>query len=70
MLLDEHFRVEGRLTCSESIEEMQKVLNDYLVTYHTKRPYQGRGMNGRKPVTVLIAGLPKPTQRQKEKSPP
>jgi transposase InsO family protein len=76
-LLDEHFRVEGRRTWFETIDEMQKVLDDYLVTYNTKRPHQGRGMNGRTPITVFKAGLPKPTQKQKEnrrsakaKSPP
>ena len=69
-LLDEHFRVEGRRTWFETIDEMQKVLDDYLVTYNTKRPHQGRGMNGRTPITVFKAGLPKPTPQKKEKSPP
>jgi transposase InsO family protein len=69
-LLDEHFRVEGRRTWFETIEEMQKVLDDYLVTYNTKRPHQGRGMNGRTPITVFRAGLPKQPQQKKEKSPP
>lgn len=69
-LLDEHFRVEGRRTWFETIDEMQKVLDDYIVTYNTKRPHQGRGMNGRTPITVFKAGLPKPTpQQKKEKSP-
>jgi hypothetical protein len=49
---------------------MQASLDDYLVTYNTKRPHQGRGMNGRTPITVFTAGLPKPTPREKEKSPP
>jgi hypothetical protein len=48
---------------------MQKVLDDYLVTYNTKRPHQGCGMNGRTPVTVFTAGLPKPTLQKKEKAP-
>ena len=73
-LLDEHFRVEGRRTWFETIDEMQKVLDDYLVTYNTKRPHQGRGMNGRTPITVFKAGLPKTTPQKptekKEKSPP
>jgi transposase InsO family protein len=68
-LLDEHFRVEGRRTWFETIDEMQKVLDDYLVTYNTKRPHQGRGMNGRTPITVFKAGLSKPTPAKKEKSP-
>ena len=45
-LLDEHFRVEGRKTWFETIEEMQAVLDDYLVGYNDRRPHQGRGMNG------------------------
>ena len=52
------------------IDEMQKVLDDYLVTYNTRRPHQGRGMNGRTPVTVFKAGLPKQTPEKKEKAPP
>jgi transposase InsO family protein len=69
-LLDEHFRVEGRRTWFETIDEMQKVLDEYLVAYNTKRPHQGRGMNGRTPITVFKAGLPKPSPQRKEKSPP
>jgi len=48
-LLDEHFRVEGR-TWFETIEEMQAVLDDYLV-YDQRRPHRDRGMNGRMPET-------------------
>jgi transposase InsO family protein len=55
-LLDEHFRVEGRRTWFETIEEMQIVLDQYLVEYNTKRPHQGRGMNGRTPITAFIDG--------------
>jgi hypothetical protein len=43
-LLDEHFRVEGRRTWFETLEEMQSVLDQYLVEYNTTRPHQGRGM--------------------------
>ncbi len=60
-LLDEHFRVEGRRTWFETIEEMQGVLDEYLVAYNTKRPHQGRGMNGRTPARAFIDGLPKET---------
>ena len=48
-LLDEHFRIEGRKTWFETIEEMQTVLDDYLVGYNQRRPHQARGMNGRTP---------------------
>lgn len=60
-LLDEHFRVEGRRTWFETIEEMQGVLNEYLVAYNTRRPHQGRGMNGRTPAKAFIDSLPKET---------
>jgi len=63
-LLDEHFRVEGRRTWFETIEEMQAVLDDYLVAYNTKRPHQGRGMNGRTPLQAFIEGLPKPANQR------
>ncbi len=43
-VLDEHFRVEGRKTWFDTIEEMQAVLDAYLIVYNTKRPYQGRGI--------------------------
>lgn len=62
-LLDEHFRVEGRRTWFETIAEMQAVLDEYLAAYNTRRPHQGRGMNGRTPVQAFIDGLPK-TQTQ------
>ena len=69
-LLDEHFRVEGRKTWFETIGEMQVVLDDCLVGYNTRRPHQGRGMNGRTPAIAFIEGLPKPTSHKREKSPP
>lgn len=69
-LLDEHFRVEGRKTWFETIEEMQAVLDQYLVSYNTARPHQGRNMNGRTPATAFTEGLPKPNPQPKEKSPP
>lgn len=49
---------------------MQAVLDDYLVGYNTKRPHQGRGMNGRTPHAVFIAGIPKPQPKLKEKKDP
>ncbi len=58
-LLDEHFRVEGRRTWFESIEEIQAVLNEYLEGYNTKRPHQGRGMNGRTPIRAFTEGMQK-----------
>ena len=57
-LLDEHFRVEGRKTWFETVEEMQAVLDRYLVHYNAERPHQGRGMNGRTPAQAFRDGLP------------
>ena len=57
-LLDEHFRVEGRRTWFETIEEMQVALDKYLVTYNRKRPHQGRGMHGHTPWQAFRDGLP------------
>jgi transposase InsO family protein len=61
-LLDEHFRIMGRTKWYESLEEMQKDLDAFLVKYNTKRPHQGRGMKGRTPYKVFVAGLPKEEQ--------
>ncbi len=67
-LLDEHFRVEGRRTWFETIEEMQVVLDAYMETYNQRRPHQGRGMNGRTPATAFIEGLLKSQQQKEERS--
>lgn len=66
-LLDEHFRVEGRRTWFETIAEMQTVLDQYLIEYNTKRPHQGRGMNGRTPAIVFIEGIGKGGTHQQTK---
>ena len=60
-LLDEHFRIKGRTKWYETIDEMQKDLDDYLVQYNEKRPHQGRGMKGRTPLAVFKQGLPEKT---------
>lgn len=56
-LLDEHFRVKGRTTWYETVEEMQTDLDAYFEVYNRKRPHRGRGMEGRTPYTVFKAGL-------------
>ena len=38
---------------------MQAVLDEYLEGYNTKRPHQGRGMNGRTPIHAFTEGIPK-----------
>ena len=58
-LLDEHFRIMGRTKFYEGVDEMQSDLETYLVSYNTKRPHQGRNMNGRTPITIFLEGLPK-----------
>lgn len=71
-LLDEHFRVEEWRTWFGTIEEMQRVLDEYLVIYNRKRPHQGRGMNGRTPWQAFQDGLPrdgKPATTGKEQKP-
>ena len=58
-LLDEHFRIKGREKFYESIEEMQKDLDEFLKFYNTKRAHQGRNMKGRTPFQVFIEEIPK-----------
>jgi transposase InsO family protein len=57
-LLDERFRVEGRRTWFDTVEEMQVALDAYLVTYNTERTHQGRGMNGRTPYRAFLDRIP------------
>jgi len=67
-LLNEHFRLKGREKFYESVAEMQVDLDAYLVIYNTKRPHQGRGMNGMTPLQAFQNGLkltPK-TERKEE----
>ncbi|GAB3125269.1 IS481 family transposase [Novispirillum itersonii] len=68
-LLDEHFRVEGRKTWFETVDEMQTALDTYLIHYNQRRPHQGRGMNGRTPISAFIQGIPKRGQEGDQKTP-
>ena len=43
---------------------MQAVFDEYLECYNTKRPHQGRGMNGRTPIRAFTEGMPKTTTRR------
>jgi hypothetical protein len=47
---------------------MQAVLDGYLVTYNTKRPHQGRGMNGRTPIVAFVEGIGKETKNTETKA--
>ena len=64
-ILDEHFRIVGRKTWYESVDQMQKDLDAYLVHYNQKRPHQGRNMNGMTPLQAFKKGL---TTRPQNKS--
>jgi transposase InsO family protein len=65
-LLDEHFRIKGRIKFYEGVEEMQVDLDDYLKTYNQERAHQGRNMNGRTPYQAFVEGLPAPQQEVME----
>jgi transposase InsO family protein len=67
-LLDEHFRVKGRQKWYETLEEMQKDLDAYLEYYNTKRPHQGRNMNGRTPEKAFAEGVRDPRESKKEET--
>ena len=69
-LLDEHFRVEGRRTWFETVEEMQAALDAYLVVFNEQRPHQGRGMNGRTPAKAFLDGRTKSTKAKETKPRP
>jgi transposase InsO family protein len=56
-LLDEHFRVKGRTTWYESVEQMQVDLDAYWHHYNHERPHQGRMMEGRTPMQMFLEGL-------------
>lgn len=68
-LLDEHFRIMGRTKWYEGVEEMQKDLDVYLVQYNTKRPHQGRMMEGRTPLAQFKRGKPKAKAASLENTP-
>ena len=48
----------GRRKWYSTIEEMQTDLDADLIHYSTKRPHQGRAMNGRTPDKTFTDGLP------------
>lgn len=56
-LLEEHLRIQRRAKWYASPDEMQKDLDVYLAHYNTKRPHQGRGMNGRTPYQAFKEGI-------------
>ncbi|VXA78817.1 hypothetical protein AERO9A_300074 [Aeromonas salmonicida] len=52
-----NFRIKGRTTWYESVEQMQTDLDSYLEQYNTKRPHQGRIMEGQTPYSMFKKGL-------------
>ena len=58
-LLDESVRIKGREKWYESPGEMQSDLDEYLISYNTKRPHQGRNLGGKTPYEMFVKGLPK-----------
>lgn len=68
-ILDEHFRIAGRTKWYDSVDEMQKDLDQFLITYNTRRPHQGRNMLGRTPLTVFLAELKKARSKRASKEP-
>lgn len=69
-LFNKHFRIEGRKTFYKLIEQMQKGLDAYFVSYNTSRPHQCRSMKGRTPIQAFRGSLklmPKPDLSQEKK---
>tara|TARA_B100001123_G_C15058857_1_gene926717 strand:- start:49 stop:243 length:195 start_codon:yes stop_codon:yes gene_type:complete len=56
----------GRKKWYESLDEMQKDLDVYFTRYNTKRPHQGRNMNGMTPREAFKKGS-KTTPKSKRK---
>jgi transposase InsO family protein len=57
-ILDEHFRIQGRIKLYESPGETQQDLDAYLHLYNCERARQGRDMSGRTPRTVFVEDIP------------
>lgn len=56
-LLDEHFRIKGRTTSYELMEQMQTDLDSYLEHYNTQRPHQGRMLERQTPYSMFKKSL-------------
>ena len=56
-LLNEYFRIKGRTTRYESVEQMQTGLDSEQGRYNTQRPHQGRMMEVRSPYSMFKKGL-------------
>jgi transposase InsO family protein len=56
-LLDECFRVAGRVTWYQAIDEIQADLDRFLAYYNLQRSHQGYRLKGRTPVQALREAL-------------
>jgi transposase InsO family protein len=56
-LLDECFRIGGRSTWYESVEQLQADLDQYLERYNLRRSHQGYRLGGRTPTQALADAL-------------
>lgn len=65
-VLDEFFRLAFRTKFYETVEALQKDLDDWLAEYNTQRPHQGYRNRGRRPLQVIQDYL---SQRQPVSSP-
>jgi transposase InsO family protein len=61
-LLDECFRVGGRTTWYETVEQLQADLDKYLETYNCHRTHQGYRLKGRTPAAALAAAIDRPVE--------
>ena len=66
------FTESSRSGRRRTIDEMQTVLDQYLVEYNTKRPHQGRGMNGarRLPPSSMVLERRIPQYQTRSAKPP
>ena len=56
-LLDECFRIQGRTTWYEHVEEIQADLDRFLLYYNLERSHQGYRLKGRTPAQALREAL-------------
>ena len=62
-LLDEFFRKAFREKFYDSVEELQKDLDEYLRFYNTERPHQGYRNMGKRPIDTVCQRAPVPSHR-------
>lgn len=55
-ILNEFYQVTFRKKLYQTLEELQKDLDEWLSYYNNERTHQGKMCNGRTPVETLIDG--------------